>query len=64
MREQTWSDKEIVVVDEASTDDTLAMLQKDFPEARVVRHESARGPSAARSPVSGLPATVNSTTPT
>ena len=48
MREQTWSDKEIVVVDEASTDDTLAMLQKDFPEARVVRHESARGPSAAR----------------
>ena len=48
VREQTWSDKEIVVVDEASTDDTLAMLQKDFPEARVVRHESARGPSAAR----------------
>lgn len=47
-RNQTWPDKEIVVVDEASTDDTLAMLAAEFPEARVIRHETASGPSAAR----------------
>jgi glycosyltransferase involved in cell wall biosynthesis len=48
VREQTWPDKEIVVVDEASTDDTVTMLEANFPEARLVRHETARGPSAAR----------------
>lgn len=47
-RGQTWPDKELVVVDEASTDDTLAMLAEEFPEARVVRHKASRGPSAAR----------------
>ena len=47
-REQTWPDKELVVVDEASTDNTLAMLAAEFPEARVIKHETARGPSAAR----------------
>ena len=47
-REQTWPDKEMVVVDEASTDDTLAVVAAEFPEARVVKHEIARGPSAAR----------------
>ena len=47
-RNQTWPDKEIVVVDEASTDDTLAMLANEFPEARVVKHATTRGPSAAR----------------
>jgi glycosyltransferase involved in cell wall biosynthesis len=46
--EQTWPDKEIVVVDEASTDDTLAMLAAEFPEARIIKHETTRGPSAAR----------------
>ena len=45
---QTWPNKEIVVVDEASTDDSLAMVAAEFPEACVVRHETARGPSAAR----------------
>ena len=35
-RDQTWPDKELVVVDEASTDNTLAMLAAEFPEARVI----------------------------
>ena len=46
-RNQTWPDKEIVVVDEASTDDTLAMLANEFPEARVVKHATTRGPSVS-----------------
>jgi len=41
-------DLEVIVVDEASTDGTLAMLATEFPEARVIKHETARGPSAAR----------------
>lgn len=45
---QTLQDKEIVVVDDGSIDDTLAMLAAEFPDVRVVRHESPRGPSAAR----------------
>ena len=45
---QTWLDKEVVVIDEASTDDTAAMLAGEFPDVRVIRHEAARGPSAAR----------------
>jgi glycosyltransferase involved in cell wall biosynthesis len=48
VRDQTWPDKEVIVVDEASTDDTLAMLAAEFPETRIIRHETARGPSAAR----------------
>ena len=47
-RDQTWPDKELVVVDEASTDDTLSMVANEFPEARVVKHATTRGPSAAR----------------
>ena len=48
VREQTWKSIEIVVVDEASTDSTLAMLGAEFPEARVVRNQKPRGPSGAR----------------
>ena len=47
-RGQTWPDKELIVVDEASSDSTLAMLADEFPDVRVVKHEAARGPSAAR----------------
>lgn len=47
-RSQTWADKEIVVVDEASTDDTPDMLARDFPEVKVVRNAAPRGPGAAR----------------
>lgn len=45
---QTWRDREIIVVDEASDDDTPAMLARDFPEVRVIRHAAPRGPSGAR----------------
>lgn len=45
---QTLRDKEIVVVDDGSTDNTRAMLAARFPGVKVVRHESSRGPSAAR----------------
>ena len=48
VREQTWPHVEIVVVDEASTDPTIAMLEAEFPQARVVRHRKPRGPSGAR----------------
>ena len=34
-RGQTWRDCEIIVVDETSDDDTLAMLARDFPDIRV-----------------------------
>ena len=45
---QTLWDKEIVVVDDASTDGTIAMLASEFPRVKVVRHRFSRGPSAAR----------------
>jgi hypothetical protein len=45
---QTWSDREVIVVDEASTDDTAVLLASEFPEAKVVCHDVARGSSAAR----------------
>lgn len=45
---QTWRDREIIVVDEASDDDTPALLARDFPDVRVIRHAAARGPAGAR----------------
>ncbi|MGU3537484.1 glycosyltransferase family 2 protein [Methylobacterium sp. A54F] len=42
---------EVVVVDDASTDDTAAVvarLAEADPRVRLVRHEAARGPAAAR----------------
>ncbi len=45
---QTWPDTELVVVDEASTDATAALLARDFPKIQVVRHDVPRGPSGAR----------------
>lgn len=47
-RGQSWREREIVVVDEASDDDTPAMLARDFPAVRVVRHAAPRGPAGAR----------------
>jgi glycosyltransferase involved in cell wall biosynthesis len=45
---QTMSDLEVVVVDDGSTDDTLAVLaQLDDDRVRVVRHGTNRGVSAA-----------------
>jgi len=48
VEDQTWIDKEIIVVDDASSDDTLQMLAHKFPGAKVVHHEVPRGISAAR----------------
>jgi len=45
--DQTFSDYEIVICDDGSTDDTLAVLAKYGDKIRVVR-EANRGPSAAR----------------
>ena len=45
---QTWPDTELVVVDEASTDATAALLDTEFPKGKVVRHDAPRGPSGAR----------------
>ncbi len=39
---------EILLVDDASTDDGLAWVEAEFPHVRIVRHEVNRGPTAAR----------------
>ena len=47
--DQTFSDYEIVICDDGSTDDTPAVLEKYGDKIRVVR-QANRGPSAARNP--------------
>jgi glycosyltransferase involved in cell wall biosynthesis len=48
-RSQAFDDFEIVVVDDASTDRTVAMLERlSEPRLRVVRHQHNQGISAAR----------------
>lgn len=47
-RGQTSGDCEIIVVDDASDDDTPALLSRDFPEVRVIRHAAPHGPAGAR----------------
>jgi glycosyltransferase involved in cell wall biosynthesis len=46
--DQTWSETEIIVVDEASEDNTLAVLDEFGDHIDLVQHESPKGPSAAR----------------
>jgi GT2 family glycosyltransferase len=36
LREQTWREFETIVVDNGSTDDSLALLARDFPEVRLI----------------------------
>src|SRR5512144_402551 len=43
LRRQTWSDFETIVVDDCSTDDSLAFLAREYPEARVLALQPNRG---------------------
>ncbi|HEX4115907.1 MAG TPA: glycosyltransferase family 2 protein [Solirubrobacteraceae bacterium] len=48
VREQTYSDWEIVVVDDGSSDDTWELLQASGPRVHSFRREHAGGPAVAR----------------
>ena len=47
LRAQTFQDFGVVVVDNGSTDDSMTILARDYPEARVARWEANRGVAAA-----------------
>ena len=67
LREQSFEGFETVLVDNASSDGSLGLVQRDFPEVRVVRLEENRGFSVAvnagiRSSEAGLVALLNNDT--
>src|SRR5215467_13017085 len=39
----TYANKEIVVIDNASTDDSIDLLQREFPSVRIARNENNYG---------------------
>ena len=39
----TWPNKEIVVIDNASTDDSIQFLQESFPSVKIIRHAANFG---------------------
>jgi GT2 family glycosyltransferase len=39
----TWSDKEIVVIDNASTDDSIGFLQQQFPSVKIIQNSGNFG---------------------
>ena len=48
VRAQSFSDHEVVLIDDASTDGTADWVRRAFPEVRVVCLERNQGPAAAR----------------
>ena len=48
LRVQTYRDFEVVLGDDASTDDTVAVAQRAWPDLKVVRLSANRGASSAR----------------
>ncbi|HUT15353.1 MAG TPA: glycosyltransferase family 2 protein [Anaerolineae bacterium] len=47
LREQTWSRSEVIVVDNASTDETVTLVQREYSEVRVIALARNRGFSSA-----------------
>jgi GT2 family glycosyltransferase len=47
LRLQTYRNFEVIVVDDASSDGSVALLERDYPEARVLRLARNRGLAAA-----------------
>lgn len=47
LRRQTWQAFEVIVVDNASTDGSVELISRDYPEVRVISLPSNRGFSAA-----------------
>ncbi|GEM84438.1 glycosyltransferase family 2 protein [Meiothermus hypogaeus] len=45
---QGYSNLEIIVVDDASSDDTAEIIRENFPKIRYIRQESNQGPGPAR----------------
>ncbi|MGC8785923.1 MAG: glycosyltransferase family 2 protein [Anaerolineae bacterium] len=45
---QHYSDYEVIVVDDGSTDNTKEVVRDEFPQVYYIRQESNRGPAAAR----------------
>ncbi len=43
LRKQRFGDFEVIVVDNASTDDSVEMVQRDYPEVRLVRLPTNKG---------------------
>lgn len=47
-RHQDWPNTEVMVVDDASSDDTFEVVRREFPEVHIVRNEKNQGSIASR----------------
>jgi glycosyltransferase involved in cell wall biosynthesis len=45
---QTWSNTEVILVDDGSNELSFSKLQREFPTLRIIRHTGSKGPSASR----------------
>lgn len=48
VKKQDYPNKEIIVIDDGSTDSTAAGLKENFPEIRIIRNEISFGPAFAK----------------